>query len=190
MPPHAIEQVCGVFKHFSSLHVCRPGQPISQLLARHTIGKLEHDLSPVQATTHEAPAQLTPPRQLDAPHSISHDEALLQSTGPVQALSAHSTRQGIPDGQCGAHSGLVHAMTQTPVLQLPLAALHAVGSQGGSGLPPLPPLPAVPAVPAVPPLPPVPPLLPPLPPPPPAPALGAPALPAVALPPSLEPPLL
>ncbi len=54
-----------MFRHFSTAHVCSPGQPMSHVLARHTIGKLEQDLSPVHATVHDLPAQLTPPRQLE-----------------------------------------------------------------------------------------------------------------------------
>ncbi len=45
---------------------------------------------------------------------MSHDEALLQSMAPLHELSAHSTRQGMPVGQCGAQSLTLHSMTHTP----------------------------------------------------------------------------
>jgi hypothetical protein len=80
-------------------HDCSPGQLMSQLLARHTIGKVEHDLAPEQATTQELPAQSTPLRQLESPHEMSQAEALPQSTPLLQLSLAHSTRHGMPAGQ-------------------------------------------------------------------------------------------
>ena len=108
-PPHATAQVLGVPKHLISLHVCRPGQLMSQALARQMIGMLEQDLSPLQPMSHWLPAQSTPWRQLEAPQVMSQDEALVQSTKPpLQLLSAHSTRHGMPAAQCGAQSGVLH----------------------------------------------------------------------------------
>ena len=82
---------------------------MSQFLARQMIGMLEQDLSPLQPMTHWLPAQSTPLRQLEAPHEMSQDEALVQSTRPpLQPLSPQSTRQGMPGGHLGAQSGVVH----------------------------------------------------------------------------------
>jgi hypothetical protein len=81
---------------------------MSQLLAWQTMGRLEQDLSPVQPTLHELPAQFTPPRQLDAPHVTSQEAAPLQSMPPLQLLSAQVTRHGMPAGQCGVQAGVLH----------------------------------------------------------------------------------
>jgi hypothetical protein len=97
-----------VFWHFSSLHDCKPGQLMSQLLAWHTIGSVEQALAPEQVTLQELPAQFTPFRQLESPHVTSHDEALLQSTPLLQLSLAHSTRHGMPVGQSGMQSGVSH----------------------------------------------------------------------------------
>lgn len=153
------------------------------------MGMLEHDLSPGQPMLHALPPQSTPCRQLDAPHEMSQDEPLVQSTRPpLQLLSPHSTRQGIPNGHLGAQSGLLQPMTHTPAWQLPFAAPQAALSQGGGPLPPLPALPPPPPAPAAPPPPPATPPAPP----PALPPLSAPApLPPVLLtPPDDEPPLL
>lgn len=126
-------------------------------------------------------------------HEISHDEALPQSTAALlQLLLPHSTRQGMPAGQCGVQSVLLQLITQTPPVQVPLAALQEAALHGGAPLPPLPALPPalLPAV-AAPPWPELPPLelpllaLPALPP------LGAPLVVAPAEPPPLPacPPL-
>lgn len=74
-PRHSRLQVLGVPVHLSSLHDCRPGQLMSQVLAWHTIGSVEHDFSPEHATVQLLPAQSTPLRHAKSLHVTSHDEA-------------------------------------------------------------------------------------------------------------------
>ena len=112
---------------------------------------------------------------------MSQDEALPQSTAALlQRLLPHSTRHGMPGGQCGVQSVPVQPITQTPPVQLPFAALQAAALHGGGPLPPLPASPPalLPAV-AAPPLPPAF-----------EPALLLPALAFPALPPLFDPPVV
>jgi hypothetical protein len=104
-------------------------------------GTCEQAVKPEQATVQLLPAHSTPLVQLFSPQLITHELADLQSTGCAHPELPHSTRQGMPAGQCGVQSGVLQVMTHTPPMQVPAAASHAMSLHIGAGAPPMPAMP-------------------------------------------------